>query len=236
MRERSERQGRRYAAIPNAAMRDDRVSIDARGMLALLMTYADDWTFRRDHLMKVSGIGRDRFQRIMGELEDRGYVRRDRERGEDGRVSGSTWIIVDEPEITEGLKTRSSVTEGLKNRPPVEPAAGESGPLRKTKIQEYKQEEEKTRERDDGKLPFSEDWQPSDEVLGWGRAQGYGDEELERQRLACALHYMASGQLYVCRSALFKSWLINGKKPKATKRTKRRPLTSDELIARMGRV
>ena len=39
MRERSQRLGRAYAAIPNAAMRDESISIEARGLLLLV-----DWS------------------------------------------------------------------------------------------------------------------------------------------------------------------------------------------------
>lgn len=138
MRERSSRPGRLYAAIPNGAMRDSSISIEARGMLALLMTYADDWVFRRDHLQEVSGLGRDKFERVMGELRAAGYVelQQMREQGS-GRLLGSTWVIRDhrDPE-----KPGVGVTEALKNRDPAEPTPGESAPIRRTTLQEEKKE------------------------------------------------------------------------------------------------
>lgn len=130
MRHRSSRRGRQYAAIPNSAMRDEALSIEARGMLALLMTYADDWVFNRSHLMKMAGIGRDKFQRIMAELKDAGYVEREAVRVEGGRVSGSTWLINDAPD-REPENPAVGSTEGLKNRQPEKPTAGFSGPIRK---------------------------------------------------------------------------------------------------------
>lgn len=130
-RVRSKREGRQYAAIPNAAMRDKAVSLEARGMLALMMGYSDDWVFYRSHLMDVAGIGREKFQRIMAELQAAGYVTRETLRGPGGHVAGTTYVIHDDPSAsTEGLKTRLSA-EGLKNRPPVEPTAGKPGPIRK---------------------------------------------------------------------------------------------------------
>lgn len=130
MRHRSSRPDRKYAAIPNHILRDEAMSMEARGLLALLMTYSDDWVFSRAHLMKVTGWGRDKFQRAMRELIGAGYVERVESRSDGGKLSGTTWVIHDDP--TESLKTRSSVsTEGLKNRPPVKPTAGKSGPLRR---------------------------------------------------------------------------------------------------------
>jgi hypothetical protein len=140
MRHRAARQNRQYAAIPNVAMRDDQVSIEARGMLALLMTYSDDWIFQRDHLMQMAGVGRDKFQRIMRELNDAGYVMRVPLRDEGGLVQGSTWLICDVP----GRPPENPVvgaTEGLKNRQPEKPTAGFSGPIRRPRDKKTKREE-----------------------------------------------------------------------------------------------
>jgi hypothetical protein len=145
MRERSSRPGRLYAAIPNEAMRDKRLSAEARGTLALLMTYSDEWTFRREHLMEVLAMGRDKFQRVMKELDDAGYVSLTPVRGDGGHLIGTTWIVHDEP--TESLKIRSSA-ESLKNRQPVEPTAGKPGPIRRT-ISEEDQKERNTEGADD---------------------------------------------------------------------------------------
>lgn len=140
MRHRSARRDRQYAAIPNAAMRDNELSIEARGMLALLMTYADNWSFNRDHLMKVAQIGRDKFQRIMRELIAAGYVSREAMRGEGGQVSGSTWFIHDDPD-RQPENPSVGDTEGLKNRQPEKPTDGFSGPLRRPTDKKTKREE-----------------------------------------------------------------------------------------------
>lgn len=148
MRHRTERRQRPYAAIPNAAMRDESLSIDARGMLALLMTYADEWVFQRTHLMQVAKVGRDKFQKIMRELKEAGYVRRVPTRDDDGKVSGSAWVIADEPDQpVEGETDRQpelpvvGATEGLKNRQPEKPTAGKSGPLRRPNLKKKKRKE-----------------------------------------------------------------------------------------------
>jgi hypothetical protein len=134
MRERSSRPGRLYAAIPNEAMRDASVSMEARGLLALLMTYSDEWVFRKDHLLETTGWGRDKFERHMGELIAAGYVERVQTREEGtGKLLGSSWIIRDDrcPE-NQGV----GVTDALKNRPTVKPTHGESAPIRNNKREE----------------------------------------------------------------------------------------------------
>lgn len=103
MRQRSRRPGRAYAAIPNAAMRDQRVSIEARGLLALMMTYADEWTFVFSHLQDLTGVGRDKLRKMLKELETAGYIFREIVRCAKGELGGTEWVIVDDPaEVVSG--------------------------------------------------------------------------------------------------------------------------------------
>lgn len=138
MRHRTHRPNRHYAAIPNAAMRDETLSIEARGMLALLMTYADNWRFRADHLAKVARVGRDKLTRIMRELDAAGYIKRERIRASDGTVHGSEWLIIDEPD----RDTENQVvgdTEALKTRDPEKPTPGKSAHIRNSTSSEESQ-------------------------------------------------------------------------------------------------
>ena len=108
-------------------------------MLALLMSYSDDWEFKKDHLIQVTGMGRDKFERAMGELRKAGYVDLVQARDEGGRLLGTTWVIKDDrgPE-----NPVLGDTEALKNRAPAEPCPGKSAPIRipiekKTKREEH---------------------------------------------------------------------------------------------------
>jgi len=129
MRERSSRPNRKYAAIPNDAMRDKRLSAEARGLLALLMTYSDDWQFQREHLMEMIGMGKDRFGKVMGELIAHGYVELVATRDEKGRLLGKTWVIKDDATDVREMPT-SDTTDVRENRRPEKPTSGRSAPLR----------------------------------------------------------------------------------------------------------
>lgn len=144
MRERSQRQGRAYAAIPNEALRDASISMEARGLLALLMTYSDNWTFQKGHLMEITGWGRDKFEKHMGELRRAQYVELVQDRDTSGRVLGSTWIIRDEGNRGPEIQGVGKATEALKNQHPVKPSPGKSVPLRRTIDKEDQEEETKT--------------------------------------------------------------------------------------------
>lgn len=165
MRSRSTRPDRRYAAIPNAAMRDTALSIEARGLLALMMTHSDEWRFSVAQLRRDCCVGRDKIKAMLAELEARGYLRRIILRNARGQLEGSEWIIFDE--CGDGAASTSSggsasdadqdgvvcsdnrppenpaiggdVTDSLKNRPPVQPSAGESGPIRRPRVKKTKE-------------------------------------------------------------------------------------------------
>ncbi|WP_299949092.1 hypothetical protein [uncultured Ruegeria sp.] len=84
--------------------------------------------------METTGFGRDKYRKIVKQLQEIGYLEIKNKHGEDGRFEGTIWEIHDDPEAqdvdTEGLKNRPPVTEGLKNPPPVKPAGGEIRPLK----------------------------------------------------------------------------------------------------------
>ena len=112
-----------FAAIPNAAMRDETISIEARGMLALMMGMGENWTFRAKDLQKRCGVGKEKYQRMIRELKVAGYLEVQASNTEKGLLDGYDYIIHDEP--------IQSVTGSLENRQPVEAVGGKPSHLRK---------------------------------------------------------------------------------------------------------
>jgi hypothetical protein len=157
VRERSHRPDRKYAAIPNDAMRNTALSIEARGLLALLMTYSDHWEFNRDHLMQIAGMGKDRFGKVMGELVAAGYVRVVITRTTGGHFVGKTWVICDDRTDVREMPTSADVREMptsadvRENRRPVKPSSGETAPIR------IPTEKKTNRQEDQGALPLEAD-------------------------------------------------------------------------------
>jgi hypothetical protein len=94
-----------FAIIPNKAMRDKRLSAEARGLLGYLMTHSDNWEFNFEVVRKAMGggtvkseaIGREKLQRMIRELIEAGYLKRTPRRI-DGVMRGQDWEIVDDPE------------------------------------------------------------------------------------------------------------------------------------------
>lgn len=165
MRERSSRDGRRYAAIPNDAMRDSTISIEARGALALLMTYSDEWQFNREHLMVVIGCGKDRFGKIMGELIEAGYVKVVFTRDTSGRLLGKNWVIMDQKTVVRENRTMdhdpkepsSDKTVVRGNRRPEDPPYKNTKVIRKPIDQENQDQSDLLSEEDAPKIDKVQD-------------------------------------------------------------------------------
>src|SRR5262249_16471772 len=65
-----------FAIIPNAVLEDRRLSGEARGVLAYLLSRPPDWETRPSHLRHMFSCGKERMDRIMRELIDAGYAGR----------------------------------------------------------------------------------------------------------------------------------------------------------------
>jgi biotin operon repressor len=68
-----------FTRVPNSAINDERLDLKARGLLLLMLSKPDGWTFRERHLAKVAGVGRDQLRAAMQTLIETGYVVRSKE-------------------------------------------------------------------------------------------------------------------------------------------------------------
>lgn len=63
-----------FTMVANAALRDPRLSLRARGLLAMLMSYPDGWQVNADRIAQTTPEGRDAVRKAMSELTALGYV------------------------------------------------------------------------------------------------------------------------------------------------------------------
>jgi len=104
---------RDFTILRNAALRDARLSLKAKGMLALMMSFPDDWTYHLDHLEGLSTDGRDATRGAVRELEAAGYVSRLQGRTPDGRLAAAHFEVADDPSTVDGLSGDGSSGDGL---------------------------------------------------------------------------------------------------------------------------
>jgi len=86
-----------YAQIPNAWLRDNRLSLEARGLLAQIMSHRPGWNMSLRSLSDQNGIGKDKVRRIIAELMDHNYLERSERQNKDeqGRMTSYDYITRD---------------------------------------------------------------------------------------------------------------------------------------------
>lgn len=163
-----------FSQIGNAMLRDKRLSFEARGALAMLLTYPADWQFNVVWLCDQGGIGRDQARRVVKELEDHGYCTRKRARKDDGTLGPYVFTFTDQP--------GESLTPAPENQAVVEtsdwkPVTGEPAPenppttnkvSNKQGHKEHPPTPSKPRGRT-GKSELPDDWQLPEEWASWAR-------------------------------------------------------------------
>ena len=85
---------RQFTIIATETLTDKALSVEARGMLAYLLTRPDDWTICLKQIAAELRIGRDKTQKIMRELQTAGYAQHRGERNPaSGRFDVKRWVI-----------------------------------------------------------------------------------------------------------------------------------------------
>lgn len=80
-----------FTQVPNAWLRDERLSLRAKGLLAQLMTHTNGWSVSIRALAEKNNCGRDAIRSAVRELEESGYLRRQQERQSGGEFGETVW-------------------------------------------------------------------------------------------------------------------------------------------------
>lgn len=86
-----------FTMISNVGLKDKRLSLKAKGLLAYMLSLPDDWIFYESELVNHSMDGKASVKSGLKELHDTGYLHRERKRDDKGRLKESIWLISDEP-------------------------------------------------------------------------------------------------------------------------------------------
>ena len=106
-----------FTIIQNSVLRDENLSFRARGVLASILSRPDNWNTTADNLARESKEGRNAILTVLKELEDAGYMKRNKYRNDKGQWIWES-LVFDTPQ--------SIVQKPYDGHPPMdEPNSGE---------------------------------------------------------------------------------------------------------------
>lgn len=86
-----------YTKVGNVLLRDNSLSLAAKGLLCVMLSKPDDWEFNERNLATQSASGLAATRKALSELESHGYLCREHPRKEDGRFAKWKWTVSEEP-------------------------------------------------------------------------------------------------------------------------------------------
>jgi hypothetical protein len=93
--QRADKSQRTYKRVCMDFASDPRLSWEARGVMAYLLSKSDDWRIIVADLINQADAGRDKVYQILGELATAGYLTRTQGRDERGRVLPVTYALAE---------------------------------------------------------------------------------------------------------------------------------------------
>ncbi len=92
---------RDYTVMSNHHLRNTELSLKAKGMLSLMLSLPDGWDYTTKGLARICKDGIDSICAGVRELEDAGYVVRERIRNENGQLGSIEYTILEQPRPAE---------------------------------------------------------------------------------------------------------------------------------------
>ena len=103
MGESSVRSGRRkgYVVLFRSVAQDSRLSLEARGLFALMVSLPENWEYTVSGLSVKAGCGREKLRRLLRELQTVGYLVREQSHDAGGKFGGNVYVLQDEAPLPE---------------------------------------------------------------------------------------------------------------------------------------
>ena len=102
---------RDYTVMSNYHLRDQNLTLKAKGLLSMMLSLPDEWNYTTRGLAAICKEGVDAIGSALKELENNGYIVRHQLRGANGRISDTEYIIYEQPHKAETPDTDSPDTE-----------------------------------------------------------------------------------------------------------------------------
>ncbi len=90
-----------YTVMSNYHLKDTALSLKAKGLLSMFLSFPDDWNYNTRGLAAICKEGVDAIGSTIKELEKLGYIVRRQLRGANGRIMDTEYIIYEKPQPPE---------------------------------------------------------------------------------------------------------------------------------------
>ena len=102
---------RDFTVIANSVFKDRRLSAKAKGILVEMLSLPENWDYTLKGLTTLFSDGIDSIRQGIKELEENGYIVRERKRDARGRLGGMEYVIYETPEKAVENIVENSVPE-----------------------------------------------------------------------------------------------------------------------------
>ena len=109
-----------YTVISNYHFKDKSISLKAKGLLSMMLSLPEEWNYTTRGLAAICKEGVDSIGTALKELENAGYIQRNRLRDEKGKITDTEYVIFERPQNEPETDEPAEPTE------PSEPSEPES--------------------------------------------------------------------------------------------------------------
>ena len=89
---------RDYTVMSNYHLKDTSLSLKAKGLLSMFLSFPEDWNYSTRGLAAICKEGVDAIGSTIKELEKAGYIVRRKLRGSNGRITDTEYVIYEQPQ------------------------------------------------------------------------------------------------------------------------------------------
>ena len=134
-----------FTVLYKSAIEDKRLPLDARGLLAIMVGLPEGWQYSVKGLAAYVGVSKDTIRRLLGKLEEVGYLTREQTHDENGHFAGNVYVLQDEaPPLSgntdDGKSPLSEKPDDGENRQREKPSSGFPTQINNKLIKEEKKQ------------------------------------------------------------------------------------------------
>lgn len=89
-----------FIVLYREAAQDDRLTLEARGLFALMVSLPENWEYTVSGLAIKAGCGKDKVRRLLRELQTVGYLAREQGHDAGGKFASNVYVLQDEAPLS----------------------------------------------------------------------------------------------------------------------------------------